>query len=121
MAIIVRNGITFLSKDEARDPANPAVKAVSAVNLGDVRFPNGFFIRDDNGKKFVEPATWADKLRILRIAFPDFPDDQSFARCEGNDDGMECIGGCSGAPKVQCWKMSSPDEGFFGCSCVDAV
>ncbi|KJC38980.1 hypothetical protein UP09_24010 [Bradyrhizobium sp. LTSP885] len=117
----VRNGITFMTAAEARDPNNAAAKALSGVNLGDVRFPYGFFVRDDKGKKYVEPATWADKLRILRMAFPDFPDNPSSGRrCEGNDDGMECIGSCEGAPEVQCWKTSFPDEGFFGCACVQA-
>jgi len=85
-----------------------------------VRFPFGFFIRDDKGKKFVVPATWPDKLRILRIAFPDFPDDQSFRQCEGNDDGMECIGGCNEGPNFRCFKLASIDDGFFGCSCMEA-
>ncbi|MBR0794209.1 hypothetical protein JQ615_02280 [Bradyrhizobium jicamae] len=117
----IRNGISFLTATEARDPSNPAVKALSAVNLGDVRFPFGFFIREGKGKKFVVPATWQDKLRNLRVAFPDFPDDQTFRVCEGNDDGRECIGGCDGAPEVMCVKLHNPDEGFFGCTCIDGV
>ena len=47
---IVRNGVTFLTLEEARDPNNPANKAVAQVNLGDVIFPFGFFIKEKTAR-----------------------------------------------------------------------
>ncbi|MBR0869603.1 hypothetical protein JQ633_04475 [Bradyrhizobium tropiciagri] len=118
---IVRNGITFMTAEEARDPNNPANQALKAVNLGDVRFPNGFFIRDDNGKKYVEPATWEDRLKVLRTAMPDFPDvaPVEMAACHHIGD-ESCGNGCGKlSPEFRCLKIHDPSIPFYGCGCVN--
>jgi hypothetical protein len=116
---IVRNGVTFYTLEEARDPNNSANKAVAKVKLGDVIFPFGFFIREKNGKKFVEPATLEHKLKVLRTAFPDSPKDlASFhtGPCSDVDSLGNCSGSCDRAHGFLCMKINQFE--FYGCACV---
>jgi hypothetical protein len=118
-----RNGVVIMSEEEARDPNNAANMAVRAVSLGDVKFPFGFFIREKNGKKFVEPATFQDRLNVLRMAFPDFPDDPDpiqVGSCQEDFDDRHCTGGCGKLSLgFRCVKITHPHSGFFGCGCID--
>jgi hypothetical protein len=116
---IVRNGVTFLTLEEARDPNNSANKAVAQVNLGDVIFPFGFFIKEKDGKKFVVPATLEHKLKVLRTAFPDSPKDPgSFqtGSCSDVDSLGNCRGVCDSAEGFLCMKINQFE--FYGCACV---
>src|ERR1700752_3440295 len=71
-----RNGVTFFeSKDDYAD--HPAFKALSTVSLGDVRFPFGFFLVEEEGKTFVVPGTQEDHRKTLVKVFPDI-DPKSF-------------------------------------------
>jgi hypothetical protein len=114
---IVRNGVTLMTLEEARDPNNAANKAVAQVNLGDVRFPNGFFIKEKDGKKYVLPATLEDKLKVLRTAFPDSPDPGSFQTPACSD--VNSVGDCGRCETgFLCVKVNQFE--FFGCACVPA-
>src|SRR5437763_14204987 len=107
-----RNGVIFMTDDEAKDPSNPANKAVSEVKLGDVKFPFGFFIREANGKKFVVPATYQDKMKVLRMAFPDIqedPDDPiQTGSCFDPDSLGRCRGTCGKLKDFICVKITHP-------------
>jgi hypothetical protein len=118
---IVRNGVTLMTLEEARDPNNPANKAVAQVNLGDVRFPNGFFIKEKDGKKYVLPATLEDKLKVLRTAFPDAPDPGNFqtGSCSDVNSVGRCDGVCDSANGFLCMKINQFE--FFGCACVQSI
>ncbi|MCA6124222.1 hypothetical protein J6500_20335 [Bradyrhizobium sp. WSM 1704] len=88
-----------------------------------MRFPNGFFIRDDKGKKYVEPATLEDRVKVLRAAMPDFPSDRPIetAACHhiGGDDDA-CGSGCGQLPReFRCLKIHDPSIQFYGCGCVN--
>lgn len=119
---VERYGVTILDDAEAKDMSNAAVKAVSEVNLGDVRFPFGFFIKEDGGKKFVVPATLEDKMKVLRTAFSDYPDlppDHESHSCNSHG-GSTCSGGCGKLPSgYMCRRVSHPASHFYGCACVD--
>lgn len=69
---VERNGIVFFELDEKWDD-HPSCKELREVSLGDVRFPSGFFIVEENGKKFILPATKEDLLKTMRTAFRDYP------------------------------------------------
>jgi hypothetical protein len=117
---IIRNGVTFLTFEEARDPNNSASKAVAQVNLGDVIFPSGFFIKEKDGKKFVLPATPEDKLKVLRTAFPDSTKDlASFqdGSCMDTDSLGNCGNGCDKSHGFFCMKVNHFE--FYGCACVN--
>ena len=108
-----RNGVIFMSDEEARDPSNPANKAVREVHLGDVKFPFGFFIKEKAGKKFVVPATFQDKLKVMRLAFPDFPDDPDDPIRTGSCFDPDSIDrGCGKLEGFICVKISHPHGGF---------
>ena len=114
---IVRNGVTLLTLEEARDPNNSANKAVSAVNLGDVIFPHGFFIKEKDGKKYVLPATPEDKLKVLRTAFPDSdPGTFQTTSCSDVNSVGRCNGVCDSSEGLLCMKINQFE--FFGCACV---
>jgi hypothetical protein len=117
-----RNGVIFMSDEEARDPSNPANKAVREVHLGDVKFPFGFFIKEKAGKKFVVPATFQDKLKVMRLAFPDFPDDPDDPIRTGSCFDPDSIDrGCGKLEGFICVKISHPHGGFFDCGCISGI
>jgi hypothetical protein len=116
---IVRNDVTFLTFEEARDPNNSANKAVAQVNLGDVIFPFGFFIKEKDGKKVVVPATLEHKMKVLRTAFPE-KDLAGFqtASCTDTDSLGNCGHGCDKSQGFLCMKVNHFE--FYGCACVSA-
>ena len=116
-----RNGVTFFDSDKSYDD-HPAMRSLSKVSLGDVRFPFGFFLVDEGGKTQVVPATKDEWLKTMAKAFPKIDAATlSSQDCHPNGTG---VAGCHGG----CGKMSS---GFFcrrwfnsatrqyGCGCVD--
>jgi hypothetical protein len=115
-----RNGVTFLDMNENWSEY-PACKALKDVSLGDVRFPFGFFIVEENGKKQVIPGTKEDLLKTLRSAFSDYPTGSvAFSCLPDVFDRNRCKGGCRDFPSVyRCMKLVDEGNGFFGCACVD--
>ncbi len=116
---IIRNGVTLLTLEEARDPNDPANKTVAQVNLGDVIFPFGFFIKEKGGRKYVVPATLDDKLKVLRTVFPDSPKDPGNFQtrsCSDVDSLGNCSGVCNSSEGFLCMKVNQFE--FFGCACV---
>lgn len=104
-----------MTLEEARDPNNSANKAVAQVNLGDVIFPFGFFIKEKDGKKFVVPATSEHRLKVLQTAFPDSSKFQTRA-CMDVDSLGNCSGECDVSEGFLCVKVNQFE--FFGCACV---
>ena len=116
-----RNGVVIMEGYDLNDENHPANKAVSQVKLGDVRFPYGFFIRETNGKKYVEPATFQDKLDVYRTAFPGFdPNQIPMNSCIKDFEDRNRQGGCRPLPiEWRCMKVTQPRSGYFGCFCVN--
>jgi hypothetical protein len=54
---------------------------VSKVSLGDVRFPSGYFLVDQDGKTFVLPASEGDRRKMILTAFPDTPEEVLAPSC----------------------------------------
>jgi hypothetical protein len=114
-----RNGVTFF-EDGEKDANHPAFRELSKVNLGDVRFPFGLFIRYEGGKNVVIPATEDDRRKVLLKAFPDI-DARSFTTgCHPNPFSQGCHGGCDQMPSTyRCMRMYDEDGQYLGCGCVD--
>lgn len=114
-----RNGVTFFeTKEDYAD--HPAFKALSAVSLGDVRFPFGFFLVSEGGKSFVVPGTQEDHRKVLLRAFPHI-DRMALERgaCLPDSMGDGCHGGCPNFPTGYfCMRFTAEDLRFFGCGCV---
>jgi hypothetical protein len=113
--ILERNGIVIFSSVKGYED-HPAVRALKGVSLGDVRFPFGFFLVENNGKKVVLPATEEDRRKRLLTAFPDIPPEVM-----GGKDCMyhhedECgPGTCSGP--YDCMRITEPTSNYYGCGC----
>jgi hypothetical protein len=110
----------FQSKEDYRD--HPAFKALSAVSLGDVRFPFGFFLVEEGGKTFVVPGTQEDHRKMLLKAFPDI-DPKAFtqgAGCTPDSSGLGCHGGCPGFPSgYTCMRAHEEATRYYDCACID--
>jgi hypothetical protein len=114
-----RNGVTFFeAKQDYAD--HRALKALDGVSLGDVRFPFGFFLVDEGGKKVVVPGTQEDHRKMLLRAFPDIdPKAFTLGHCNPDSQGLGCHGGCSGFPSGYfCMRALEEDIGYYGCACV---
>jgi hypothetical protein len=114
-----KNGVTFFDDGE-KDSNHRAFKELSKVSLGDVRFPFGFFLAEENGKTIVIPATMEDRQKTLLRAFPNI-DQRSFSQnCFSNPFDTGCHGGCGKMSLgYQCRRMFEGERRFFGCGCVD--
>lgn len=118
-----RNGIVFFDLNEDYS-SHPAGKALKEVSLGDVKFPFGFFIVEEGGKKFVRPGTRDDHVQRLLKAFPDYPVEllSGVGRCQIDvfSSPRDCKGGCPDYPSVY-WCVKMFDEGslYFSCGCID--
>jgi hypothetical protein len=66
------NGIAIF-KPEEYYPDHPAFRELGTISLGKVRFPFGFFIVDEDGDRYVRPATEAERMELLLKVFPDGP------------------------------------------------
>jgi hypothetical protein len=116
----VYNGVTVFDPGE-NDKDNPAIKELSKVSLGDVRFPFGFFLVDQGGKTIVIPATKEDRAKTLRKAFPDMRPELASIACDYDFDG-KCPqhGDCSHFGKTfKCGKVNDPSTRYYGCGCID--
>jgi hypothetical protein len=117
-----RNGIVLFDLNE-KYADHPVTRKLQGVDLGDVRFPFGFYVVEENGKKIVLPGTREDLVKHVLKAFPDYPKELfgligSTGVCRGSTDG--CEGGCRGFPTgYACVRLGDPTDGFFGCDCVD--
>jgi len=116
---IERNGIVFFDLDE-KDYNHPAFKALQGVSLGDVRFPFGFFLHEENGKKYVLPGTKDDLLKRLRTVFPDYPAQSLTGSCTASAFQERCEGGCGQmGVEFKCKRIYDDPSQFFACGCVN--
>jgi hypothetical protein len=116
---IERNGIVFFDLDE-KDYNHPAFKALQGVSLGDVRFPFGFFLHEENGKKYVLPGTKDDLLKRLRTVFPDYPAQSLTGSCTASAFQERCEGGCGQmGVEFKCKRIYDDPFQFFACACVN--
>jgi hypothetical protein len=112
-----RNGVTFFEPNE-KDANHRAFKELSKVNLGDVRFPFGFFITYENDKPVVIPATQEDRREVLLKALPDI-DPRAFTHgCHPNPFDSGCHGSCFSS-MYRCMRMFDEERSYRGCACVD--
>ena len=115
-----RNGVLFFPIDEDFKD-HPAFKALQSVSLGDVRLPDGFFLREENGKKYVIPATKEERRAMLRKAFPNMtpeafdafclPSVFDFRRCEDNGECHQL------KPRHRCERGFDPENHQYFCAC----
>jgi hypothetical protein len=115
-----RNGIVFFNLTEKYDD-HPAFKALKQVSLGDVRFPFGFFLVEEDGKKHVIPGTKEDLVKRLLIAFPDYPTPSlTTPNCSVNAFEDGCEGGCEelGITFI-CRRIYHDPFQYYACACVD--
>ena len=117
--IVERNGIyVFTSNEDYKD--HPAVMALEGVSLGDVRFPFGFFLVEQNGKTFVIPGTAQDRQKRLLTAFPNILPEALTATCERHlsPNWQEvCSGSC---PRFyKCMRLYDDVSRYYTCGCVD--
>ncbi|WP_156750388.1 hypothetical protein [Mycobacterium sp. 852013-50091_SCH5140682] len=121
-----RNGVVFFPRGSRADyPNHLAFTLLASVSLGDVRFPFGFFIEEQNGKRFVRPGTEDERTQLLLKAFPDAaPEMLSSDRClhGGSDGGEGCHILISCPLQFECMQVfDNPvaGTGHYTCACVD--
>ena len=96
---------------------HPVFRALKSVSLGDVRFPYGFFVKQDDGGKYVVPATPEERASILFNAFPDMtPEELRWQGCH-QVSGNRCQGSCPGGHGVLCFATYEPTSNYHGCVC----
>jgi len=117
--IVERNGIViFTAKERYED--HPAVRALEGVSLGDVRFPFGFFLVEDNGKKVVIPGTAEDRRQRLLTAFPDILPEALAVTCDvhlSSDWNEVCSGACPSS-LYRCERLYDDSSHYYACGCV---
>ncbi|MEU6191493.1 hypothetical protein [Nocardia sp. NPDC047038] len=76
-------------------PDHPAFRDLRSISLGDVRFPFGFFIVDEDGQRYVRPATEAEREELLFKVLPDGPSESVLDsdRCYLHDTQLDPVGG----------------------------
>lgn len=110
-----QNGLMLFPADEDFSD-HPVFNDLKSVSLGAVRFPYGFFVKEDDGEKYVIPATPEERASILLEAFPDMTDEDASSPGCGPYSSGRCLGGCSGFP-FRCLKIFSSASGFYSCVC----
>src|SRR5262245_60271174 len=101
--MIERNGVVLFPPDEDFT-AHKAFRALSTVSLGDVKFTFGFFLVEENGKRYVVPATEEERRTMLLKAFPKITSEEVRAFCIQSGSG--CEGNCSGLkPHRRCMRV----------------
>jgi hypothetical protein len=113
---INRNGIEFFTPDEDASD-HPAFRLLDTVTLGDVRFPFGFFIVEEDGEKFVLPATAEQRINMLSKAFPDQPRSSWENACRSGV-GSSCKGECD-IGEI-CSRGFDSEVVQYGCACIPA-
>jgi hypothetical protein len=117
--VMERNGIVFFGLTEKYDD-HPAFKALKEVSLGDVRFPFGFFLVEEDGKKHVLPGTKDDLLKRLLTVFPDYPTQSLTGICTVSAFQEGCEGGCGEmGVTFRCMRIYDDPFHFYACACVD--
>jgi hypothetical protein len=117
--VVERNGILFFPTDEDFS-GHPAFEALQTVSLGDVRFPFGFYLVDEDGQRHVVPATEEARAKVLRKAFPEICAEVLAVRCFPNSSGPGCSGDCSSLPPIhRCMRAYDGSDLFYSCACVD--
>lgn len=117
--IIERNGIVIFTSNEKYEN-HRAVKALEGVSLGDVHFPFGFFLVDENGKTIVIPGTEEDRRRIILTSSPYILPEALTVRCERHlsPNWQEvCSGSCPQFYK--CGRLYDDSSRYYACGCVD--
>jgi hypothetical protein len=110
------NGLMLFPVDEDFSD-HPVFSDLKSVSLGAVRFPHGFFVKqEDNGGKYVIPATPEERASILLNAFPDMTSEEALSAGCGPYSSGRCLGGCSGFP-FRCVQVFHPTSGFYSCFC----
>lgn len=112
---IISNGVEFFTEDEEASD-NAAFRTLETVELGDVRFPYGFFIVDEDGERYVLPATAEQRLDMLAKAFPDRPRDSWEDTCR-NGIGKRCRGECRRIGEF-CLRGFDSEVIQFACACI---
>jgi hypothetical protein len=120
MSMMEKNGITFFGLKQ-KYPDHPAFRDLQGISLGDVRFPFGFFVVEEKGKKIVIPGTRDDLTKRLLQAFPNYPVALigiSSGPCTKFQDA--CEGGCDHFPTTfECSQVWDDNNIFRACACVD--
>jgi hypothetical protein len=114
--IVERNGIVIFTSEEGYKD-HPAVKALEGVSLGDVRFPYGFFLVENNGKRVVIPGTAEDRRQRLLTAFPEIQPEALTATCDLHytGTGYLCQGACPHLYK--CLRLYDDLTRYYACAC----
>jgi hypothetical protein len=115
-----RKELTFFEMTEDFS-THQAGRLLDSVNLGDVKFPFGFFIAEEDGKKVVVPGTKEDVTKRLITAFPDYPAQLIGVTCQVDvfAEHRRCKGSCIGFPSgYECMRSFEQTSRFFFCACV---
>jgi hypothetical protein len=114
--MIEQNGVVFFSDD--KDYKNHAAyRELSKVSLGDVKFPTGFFLVEEDGKTFVVPASEEDRRKMILKAFPDTSEEAIRSFCVLYEGG--CRGNCAGlVPRRKCMRGFDESRRQYACACV---
>jgi hypothetical protein len=118
--IIERNGVVFFPTDEDYSD-HPAFQALKSVSLGDVRLPNGFFLKEEQGKQYVLPATREEREAMILKAFPHTSREALDSFClpslsdDHKCDNIECF---KLKPHHICMKGFDGAVHQYGCACV---
>jgi hypothetical protein len=113
-----RNGIAVFEVGEDH-PDHPAFRELRSISLGDVRFPFGFFIVDEDGQRYVRPATEEERKELLFKVFPDGPSetvlDSNF--CYLHDG--KCVAHLCAQiePPSRCFRGYDESRRQYGCWC----
>lgn len=107
-----RNGLLVFPRGEDHS-AHPAVRKLNGFSLGDVRFPHGFFLVEEDGA-YILPASAEDRIQRLQKAFPELTADALGQLCRHHHPG--CAGECE--PPDECTPVSDPGDQWYGCVCL---
>ncbi|QNJ90576.1 hypothetical protein HZU40_20180 [Mycolicibacterium fluoranthenivorans] len=113
------NGVAVFKAGDDYDSDHAALRELSSVSLGSVRFPFGFFIVEEEGDRYVRPATEAERMELLLRVFPEGPSEtaRSSSFCYIRD------GGCGDTlchtlrPHHSCFRGYDESRRQYGCWC----
>ncbi len=113
-----RNGIAVFEVGEDH-PDHPAFRDLRSISLGDVRFPFGFFIVDEDGQRYVRPATEAEREELLFKVFPDGPSEYVLDsdRCYLHDGKCKDFRCHTVQPPSRCFRGYDESRRQYGCWC----
>jgi hypothetical protein len=114
--ITEHNGLMLFPIDEDFSE-HPLFKDLQSVSLGDVRFPYGFFVKENGGARYVVPATPEERGSILLNAFPDMTLEQAQSEGCGSKTGATCVNTCDFP--FRCMRVVDQTSGWHGCFCKE--